>query len=156
MKKILLLIIVLIAAYFIFFKQKADAPVEDTTSKMPAIENKDQMQFTGKATINDLIGFSIWPGSKVSGIKSYRGTIQGAYFFEANIRINILDADKKVLKASNGVAKGEWMTSGPVEFEGNIDFTGLPAGPAYFEIHNDNASDLPENDKSILIPIIIE
>jgi hypothetical protein len=156
MKKILLLIIVLIAAYFIFFKHKAVVPVEDTSSKMPPISNADQIQVTGKANINDLIGFSIMPNSKVSGIKSYRGTIQGAYFFEANIGINILDADKKVLKASNGVATTDWMTSDPVEFEGNIDFSGLPKGPAYFEIHNDNASDLPENDKSILIPIIIE
>ena len=54
------------------------------------------------------------------------------------------------------MATSEWMTAGPISFEGNIDFTGLPKGQAYFEIHNDNASGLPENDKSILIPIIIE
>ena len=72
------------------------------------------------------------------------------------ILINILDVDKNLLQASNAVAKTDWMTAEPVEFEGNIDFTLLPEGPAYFEIHNDNASGLPENDKSILIPIIIE
>lgn len=153
---VIFIVLILVAVYLVFFKHKAAAPVEDTTSKMPPISDADQIKVSGKATINDLIGFSIMPGSKVSGIRSYRGTIQGGYFFEANIRINILDTNKNVLKASNGVATGDWMTSGPVEFEGNIDFTGLPKGPAYFEIHNDNASDLPENDKSILIPIIIE
>jgi hypothetical protein len=105
---------------------------------------------------DDLISFSIWPNTKVHGILSYRGVIKGSYFFEANIVINILDTNKKVLKTSNAVAKTDWATSGPVSFEGNIDFTGLSTGPAYFEIHNDNASGLPANDKSILIPIIIE
>lgn len=156
MKKIIILLVLLIAAYFVFFNHKASAPVEDTSSKMPPISDADQIQVTGKASINDLIGFSIMPNTKVHGILSYRGTIQGGYFFEANILINILDKNKAVLKASNGVAKSDWMTSDPVDFEGNIDFTGLPAGPAYFEIHNDNASGEPENDKSILIPIVIE
>ncbi len=104
----------------------------------------------------DLVSFSILPGARVHGVVSYRGTVQGGYFFEANIGINILDANKKLLKASNAMTKEEWTTGGPIDFEGNIDFTGLKKGPAYFEIHNDNASGLPENDKSILIPIVIE
>lgn len=104
----------------------------------------------------DLISFSILSHSKMHGIVSYRGIITGGYFFEANILINILDTNKNILKASNAMATSDWMTAEPVNFEGNIDFTGLPAGSAYFEIHNDNASGLPEHDKSILIPIVIE
>ena len=104
---------------------------------------------------DDLISFSILPDTKVHGILSYRGVIKGGYFFEGNILINILDINKKALKKSNAVAKTDWMTAGPVSFEGNIDFTGLSKGPAYFEIKNDNPSDLRENDKSILIPITI-
>lgn len=109
----------------------------------------------GTDTAKDLSAFSTIPGSKVHGILSYRGTISGGYFFEGNILINVLDANKKVLKNSNAVAKTEWMTSGPVDFEGNIDFTNIAKGPAYLEIHNDNASGLPEKDKSVLIPITI-
>jgi hypothetical protein len=105
---------------------------------------------------SNLVSFSILPGSKVYGIKSYRGSVKGGYFFEGNILINVLGLDKQVLKNSNAMATSEWMTAGPVKFEGNIDFTNLPKGPAYVEIHNDNASGLPENDKSILIPIVIE
>ncbi len=105
---------------------------------------------------DDLVFFSIVPNTKVNGILSYRGQVKGGYFFEGNILINILDINKKILKSSNAVAKDDWMTAGPVNFEGNINFTNLKKGPAYFEIHNDNASGLPENDKSILIPIVIE
>lgn len=108
---------------------------------------------------DDLIYFSIQPNAKVFGIQSYRGSVKGGYFFEGNILINILDANKNVLKQSNATATTEWMTVEPVDFEGNLDFTGLPKGLAYIEIHNDNASGLPTNEgtnKSILIPIIID
>lgn len=104
----------------------------------------------------DLERFTIFPNSKVHGIISYGGTIKGGYFFEANILVNILDSNKNILKNGHANATTDWMTAGPVDFEGNIDFTGLRKGPAYLEIHNDNPSDIRSNDKSILIPIIIE
>ncbi|MEK7113622.1 MAG: hypothetical protein AAB873_02215, partial [Patescibacteria group bacterium] len=86
----------------------------------------------------------------------YNGIVKGGYFFEANILINILDVDKKVLRQSNAIATTEWMIAGPVSFAGSLDIKGLPLGLAYLEIHNNNASGLPEHDKSILIPIVIE
>lgn len=155
-KIITILIFVVIVAialvlYFVGNSKKVIAPVnviDQTEVPIPKenlLGNKD-----------DLISFSIWPNTRVHGIVSYRGVIKGGYFFEANIGINILDLNKKVLKASNAVAKTDWATAEPVSFEGNIDFTGLQNGPAYFEIHNDNASGLPEHDKSVLIPIIIQ
>lgn len=104
----------------------------------------------------DLLSFSIAPGAKLQGVVSYKGSIKGGYFFEGNILINILDKNKKVIKAGHATAKTDWMTSGPVSFEGGVDVSALPKGPAYFEIHNDNASGLPENDKSVIIPIVIE
>lgn len=103
---------------------------------------------------SDLVSFSIPMLSQVSGIKEITGTIKGGYFFEGNIILNILDANKKLLRSGHGTATTDWMTSGPVDFKGTLDFTNL-SGPAYVEIHNDNASGLPANDKSILIPIII-
>ncbi len=135
----------------IYFPQlKKNTPVVDKS--LPKLDIKDGIE--GRK--DDLISFTILPYTKVHGILSYRGVIKGGYFFEGNILINVFDKNKKVIFSSNAVAKGEWMTAEPVSFEGNIDFTLLPKGPAYIEIHNDNASGLPENDKSILIPIVIE
>lgn len=105
----------------------------------------------------DLLSFSVAPGAKMpKGILSYRGELKGAWFFEGNIGIAILDGNKKLLKQDNAMSTTDWMTAGPVSFEGNIDFTGLPAGLAYFEISNDNPSDRRDLDKSILIPIILQ
>jgi len=153
LNKILIFIaFILIVSGVVLFVQKkhVEAPVQiDTT--LPSYSYEGVL---GNKV--DLLSFTIAPYTKVHGVLSYRGTIQGGYFFEGNILINILDAQKKVLKQSNAVAKTDWMTAGPVDFEGNIDFTGLPVGSAYFEIHNDNASGEPSRDKSILIPITIE
>ncbi|MEK7459521.1 MAG: Gmad2 immunoglobulin-like domain-containing protein [Patescibacteria group bacterium] len=140
----------------VFFLQRTPATTVIEDNLNPNLINNYNTNREMLGNTADLINFSILPNTKVSGIKSYRGSIKGGYFFEANILINILDANKNVLKKSNAMATSEWMTAGPISFEGNIDFTGLPKGQAYFEIHNDNASGLPENDKSILIPIIIE
>jgi len=145
------LIILVAVAISVMLKDKekyfpAMMPTKEEPTPSPQIlGNKD-----------DLVTFSILPGSRVHGVVSYRGVIKGAYFFEANIAINVLDLSKNVLKRSNAVATSDWMTSGPVDFEGNFDFGGLPPGPAYFEIHNDNPSDMRQYDKSILIPIVIE
>lgn len=116
--------------------------------------DKNNTQISGNK--EDLISFSVLPGSKVNGLLSYEGTIQGAYFFEANILINILDANKNVLKKGNTNATTDWMTAGPVGFKGSIDFSLLPKGEAYIEIKNDNPSDDRSKDKSIYIPVIIE
>ncbi len=146
----LVIIAIAISAFVVFKPHKAVAPV---------VENTQQEQIPKEGILgnkDDLISFSIWPNTEVSGIRSFRGTIQGGYFFEGNILINVLDANKNIIKKSNAVAKTDWMTSGPVDFEGNIDFTGLPNGRAYIEIHNDNPSDIRANDKSVLIPVIIK
>lgn len=150
-----LLVIALAIVGFVAFKNNAKAPVVDTTPTPTETMPTDGI--TGnKNNKADLINFSIWQESKVHGIVSYRGTIRGGYFFEGNILIKVLGADKKVLKESNAVATTDWMTAEPVDFEGNIDFTVLPTGRAYIRIQNDNASGDPVHDKWIDIPIIIQ
>ncbi len=108
---------------------------------------------------DDLIYFSINPGDGLIGSLNAVGTVKGGYFFEGNILVNILDKNKKLLKAGHGTAVSNWMTSGEVNFHTFIDFSeGLPphdGGEAYIEIKNDNPSDDRSKDKSILIPIFL-
>lgn len=140
---IFLIITVLVVGGFLFVKNKnffKNVPVNTEI-----LGNKE-----------DLVSFSILPGSKVHGVMSYRGAVKGGYFFEANILVGITDVNKNMILQSNAHATSDWMTSEPVNFEGYIDFSIIPKGPAYLEIHNDNASALPENDKKILIPVIVE
>ncbi len=152
-----LLVVVIIILAYVAFSRNAQAPEngENNVAITPPV-NEIMPKDGVLGNKDDLISFSTWPGSKVSGILSYRGVLQGGYFFEGNVVVKILDANKNVLKTSNAVAKSDWMSSGPVNFEGNIDFTGLAKGLGFIEIHNDNPSGLPQNDKSILIPVVIQ
>lgn len=161
--KAILLIVLIILIVFTFtfaFLKSRYSKAELIQNKNIEIIDKTMPEVSDKGSIlgnkDDLISFSIIPGAKVNGLVSYRGSIKGGYFFEGNILINVLDSGKKVLIKSNAVASTDWMTEKPVEFEGYLDLSNTPNGKAYIEIHNDNASGLPENDKSILIPIIIE
>ena len=130
------------------------------TEKNKNIETKNNTPFFDTKILGnskDLVSFSVSPGDSVSGILNVTGSVQGGYFFEANIQVNILDSNKKLLRAGNGNAKTEWMTSDPVGFDAVLDFTKLHKGPAYIEIHNDNPAGPNEGvNKSILIPIIIK
>ncbi|MFA6251380.1 MAG: Gmad2 immunoglobulin-like domain-containing protein [Candidatus Paceibacterota bacterium] len=146
--RIIVIILIAIAVVFLGWQFSKNSFKNNNENIIPNIK------ILGNAS--DLVSFSISPGQEVSGILTATGSVRGAYFFEANIQVNILDSDKKVLRAGYGNAKTDWMTSEPVGFETILDFTKLPKGPAYIEIHNDNASGLPENDKNILIPIIIK
>jgi len=106
--------------------------------------------------IGELVSFSISPGQKVKGLVPFEGAVKGGYFFEANILINVLDMNQKLIKAGHATATGEWMTAGPVSFAGKLDFSDIAKGLAYIQIQNDNPSDMRENDKFIVIPIVIE
>ncbi len=153
-KSFVWVVAILVLVIVLYFLGRDFKKEEITIDKsLPAYNYENEI--LGKK--EDLLSFTILPGTKVpNGILSYRGSIKGGWFFEGNILINILDQNKVPLLQSNAVAKTDWMTSEAVDFEGNIDFTNLPAGPAYFEIHNDNASGEPQFDKFIQIPIVIQ
>ena len=154
---LIVILILLVSGALFLYGQKEKiypfsliTPADDTS--LPQIKNKERIE--GRK--DDLVAFSLSPDMIVSGLMSYRGTIKGGYFFEGNILINILDQDKNVLKKSNAIAKTDWQTGGPVDFEGNIDFSDIRSGPIYFEIKNDNASGISANDKNILIPLVVK
>ena len=126
-------------------KNKPIAPTTKPIANVSVLGNK-----------NDLVSFSIPVGSAVSGIQTATGVVSGGYFFEGNIIVRILDGSKVVLRSTYGTATMDWMNTGPVSFTTNLDFTGITTGPSYIEIHNDNPSGLPQYDKSILIPVVIQ
>lgn len=151
-KTIFGIIIILVLGIAVFFIQRE--PKEEINEIPEGVSSETMPAIEGNAS--DLISLSFDPNSELSGPVDFSGSVKGAYFFEGNIQINILSVDKTILKSGYATATTDWMTAEPVEFEGTIDLTGLVPGPAYFEIHNDNASGLPENDKSIQIPIMIK
>lgn len=158
-KTLFLIVAIIIVIVLIFlFKNKntnPDSIFGEQKQENTNIEETNKFLVTGK--VEDLVYISVIANQEIpKSIFSFTGKIKGGWFFEGNILINILDENKKILKAGHATAKTDWMTSGVVDFAGNIDLKGLPSGPAYFEIHNDNASGEAKFDKSIQIPIVIK
>lgn len=146
MKKIILIALVIFVG-LVIFNMKLDKQAQNPNDQTPIFAvmgpNKD-----------DLVEFSIEPGSVVSGEMIVTGTVKNAYFFEANILISLLDANQNVLKRGFGTATTDWMTTGPVSFTANIDATDL-TGAGYIEIRNDDPSDGEAGPaKIILIPVV--
>lgn len=145
---IILLCIIFVAIFVIQSNMKGKELINTPIAKVNTSEilgNKE-----------DLVYFSVNAGQEVSGVLNVVGSVKGGYFFEANILVNILDINKNILKTGYGNAITDWMTSEPVSFESNIDFSGLPKGSAYIEIKNDDPSNGEGGVlKTILIPIII-
>ncbi|MFA7285921.1 MAG: Gmad2 immunoglobulin-like domain-containing protein [Candidatus Paceibacterota bacterium] len=156
-KTIIIILVLLALGVAVYFLTKTPVVEENTIG---AVENNPNLilenQILGKK--EDLVAFSILPGTKLpKSILAFDGVIKGAWFFEANILINILDTEETLLKAGNATATSDWMTVEPVAFSGTIDLSGLPTGPAYLEIRNDNPAGPDEGiNKNILLPIIIE
>ena len=145
---IIVLILLVIGLYFITSK-KAESPVVDGdkgTLVLPAPEitgNKD-----------DLVNFSVKPGDSVSGILYLTGSVKNAYFFEGNIKVDLLDTNKNIMKSGFGTATTEWTTTDPVSFTSTIDSTGL-IGPGFILIQNDDPSGGEGGPaKQIFIPVV--
>ncbi len=141
---IIIILLALAILGFMFLKPKAITPNENI-NVVPTV--------MGNA--GDLVSFSVAPGGVVSGPMVLTGSVKNAYFFEANILVKIKDVNLNTLLSTNGTATTDWMTVNPVSFTSNVNFTGLPLGPAYIVLENDNPSDDPNLSKQIIIPIVI-
>lgn len=147
---IIVLILLVIGLYFITSK-KAESPVVDG-------DNGTLVLLTSEVTGNkdDLVSFSVKAGSDVSGVLYLTGSIKNAYFFEGNIKVDLLDANKNIMKSGFGTATTEWTTTDPVSFTSTIDSTGL-IGAGYILIQNDDPSGGEGGPaKKIFIPIFFK
>lgn len=142
-----LIVVVASIVGYVMFKKPA-APNVDTTPVVvtPAV--------TGDTA--NFVSFSVAPGAMVGGTVVATGTLKGGYFFEANMRVHVLDAAKNTLKETNGTATTDWMTAGPVSFTTSLNFTGITPGNGYIRLMNDNPSGDPVNDKYIDIPVVFQ
>jgi len=164
---LIIVIIVLVVAFFLLLgngKIALSPVVNNVLGNIPTSNITNNLSQNNQPVVipqilgnkADLVSFSIKPGETVSGSMQVIGTVKGGYFFEGEITLNILDSNKKVLKTGYGTATDDWMNSGPISFSGTMDFSNLPLGAAYLEIHNNNPGWPDEGfNKSILIPIII-
>jgi hypothetical protein len=91
----------------------------------------------------------------VSSPITIEGTARGYWFFEASFPVKLLDDKRQEIAAHYVQATSDWMTTDFVPFKGELEYNIMATTSATLILQKDNPSGLPENDKSIEIPIII-
>ena len=81
------------------------------------------------------------------------GQARGSWYFEASFPVQVYDANGKLLGTGIAQAQTDWMTEEFVSFVANVTFTPSTTATGKIVLRNDNASGLPEHDKSVEIPV---
>jgi len=161
-----LIVLVLIFGYFAFYKNRQTGELVNQNNddyQIPVGDTKDDADVSEQNYLGnreDLLSFSIASGSKVSGKITVSGSIKGGYFFEGNLPITILDANKNQTSygPGHGDATTDWMTAGAVSFKIDFDFSKIPNGYYFIKITQDDPSggEGGRPIRFVLIPIIVE
>jgi hypothetical protein len=152
---IILGLVIVFGGVALVMPQKIVAPA---VSELPIIDPSQRGQPTyANATPEDIIVTLPFPGAVTGKAFSVTGKSRGYWFFEASFPVRVLDTDgNQIAVGLAAPVGGEWMTPEFVEFKADIVLPDSYTGPATLVLENDNPSGLPENAKSVSMPIIVE
>jgi len=96
------------------------------------------------------------PGATIVSPLTVSGRARGAWFFEGDFPMSIVDTNGSVIGQGYCTAKGPWMTDKFVPFEGTIAF-GKPGSveQGVLILQKDNPTGLPKHDDALEIPVFI-
>jgi hypothetical protein len=106
-----------------------------------------------KTPTAEVVVENVAAGQLVRSPLNVKGKARGNWFFEANIPVTLKDQTGKVLTQKGFQAKGDWMTTEFVEFEGTLEFSNPATEFGTLVIAKDNPSGLEQFDKEISIPV---
>ena len=142
----LAILIVLAAAALFLIPHKPQAPVTNTNQQQQS--DQDEEEFTPEVVVDQ-------PkyGDLVTSPMTVSGKAKGFWFFEANIPVELKDANGKSLVKQGLHAGGDWMTSDYVPFSGTLTFPQPETEFGVLIIEKDNPSGDPANDSSFAVPV---
>lgn len=83
------------------------------------------------------------------------GEARGTWYFEADFPVTLIDEQGNTLVRHYATAQDEWMTTDFVPFKSELVFSVNRQTRGFLILAKDDPSDLPGNDASIRIPVII-
>lgn len=99
------------------------------------------------------------PGQAISSPLTVVGRVRGNWFFEASFPVFLVDWDGRIIAQTTAAPLNgqDWMTTDFVDFGATLTFDAPSTTPDLRRgsviLKNDNPSGMPENEKSIEIPI---
>ena len=147
-------ILIIIAAIILFVlpgNTKAPTVVDTQATTTPAGETPAPQH----PSFEDmLVVESLDNSDTVASPLTITGKARGGWYFEASFPVQIKNASGTVIAEGPAQAQGEWMTQDYVPFKITLSFPAQAAGSkGTVVLRNDNPSGLPENDKSLEIPV---
>lgn len=95
------------------------------------------------------------PNQAITYNFTIEGKAVGNWFFEATFPIKLV-VDGQTIATINAEAKSDWMTTDFVDFSATLFYpTSTEDRKADLILQRDNPSGLPENDKSLRIPVVL-
>lgn len=140
----LFVVIVALLLALIFIPAPAQAPVVATSTPSGNQPLHERVVVTAPV-----------PGATVGKTFTVTGEAPGNWYFEASFPVEVRDAADNKVGQGIAQAQSDWMTTAQVPFKTDVTVTGY-TGPATLVLTRDNPSDLPQNDDSLSIPILIQ
>ncbi|HAI98280.1 TPA: hypothetical protein DCL30_01905 [Candidatus Peribacteria bacterium] len=100
----------------------------------------------------DLVIVSPLANAMVESPLTVSGKARGAWYFEGSFPVRLLDDQDTLLEETPAQAQGDWMTADYVPFTATLTFTTARKNGTLL-LKKDNPSGLPENDRSVSIPV---
>jgi len=94
------------------------------------------------------------PNTIVKSPLSIEGKARGYWFFEASFPVRLLDGNGKEIGVVPAQALSDWMTEDFVSFKAELQFSTPTTKKGTLILQKDNPSGLPENDDSLMVPVL--
>lgn len=119
--------------------------------KNTVVDNENNIEPAGEITVTEPR-----PGQHILSPLLISGQARGSWYFEANFPVELRDGNGTLLAQGAAHAQGNWMTDNFVPFSAELLFTTPVTSTGELILHNDNPSGLPENEKSVTVPILFK
>lgn len=108
---------------------------------------------TSSVKIEDIFLSSPLPNTTITSPLIVEGEARGTWYFEASFPVRLLDANGNEIAVTPAQAQGDWMTEDLVPYTALLEFSQPSTPTGTLVLQKDNPSGMPENDKSLSIPV---
>jgi hypothetical protein len=134
---------------------KLEKEIAQLNTQLSDIKDNNTVTYTSAKGVSAKV-YLPSKSAKVDSPLKVLGEIPGNWSFEASFPVVLKDADGAVIAQAPAQVLGDWMTTELVPFSLELSFSSAASGDATLIMQKDNPSGLPENDDTIIIPVVLE
>ena len=155
-KNVFIVLLALGVAFILLGYVKEKSKVTENTQEEEQIESPEVFSVVSSKGVEIFLDYS-FENEVVQSPLIIKGMAPGNWFFEASAPVVLTNWDGLIIGESYITAKGDWMTTEYVPFEGTLEFTNTEYGDYGFLIlKKDNPSGEAEFDDAIEFKVLFK